>query len=122
MEDNWEARVIFSPGKIAANIYLSRRMRGAGGVREFLVGNDTIKTVTPDKQLRDNELIFATLDDDQLHALQIAIANYGVKLPDAGFVQGKLEATEKHLEDTRTLLSLNTPRLMPPIQAKKEIK
>lgn len=104
MDDQWEARVIFSPGRVANNVYLSRSRRGTGGVREFLTPGNIAKTVTPDKQYADDELIFATLDDDQLHALQMAITNYGIKPPEASYVQGKLEAATEHLADMRKLV------------------
>lgn len=104
MEDAWEARIIFSPGRVANNVYLSRRRRGTGGVREFLTPGDIVKTVTPDKQYKDEELIFATLDDDQLNALQTAITTHGIKPPEASYNQGKLEAVTDHLSDMRALV------------------
>jgi hypothetical protein len=42
----------------------------------------------------------------QLQALSDAINSIGIS-PKQGFIEGKLEATEKHLEDTRKLLKLN---------------
>jgi hypothetical protein len=105
MEDNWEARVIFSPGRVANNVFLSRHRRGEGGVREFVVeGGAKYVTVVPDKPIKDEELVFATLDEDQLRALQVAISAHGIKLPDAGFNNGKLEAMNLHLEDMRHLV------------------
>lgn len=42
-----------------------------------------------------------------LAALLVAISAQGVKTKDLGFAEGKLEATENHLEDLRTLLKLD---------------
>lgn len=96
--DNWQAQIVFTPGRIANAIYLSRSREF--GVREFLKSDDTIITVK-NGEPSDN-IEFAYLDDDQLRALMVALDNHGVKRPDAGFTEGKLEATEKHLEDMRT--------------------
>lgn len=104
MDERWEARVIFNPGRITNSVYISRRRAGTGGVREFLRPDDMVVTVIPGKPLKDEEIIFASLDDDQLQALQTAITDHGIKRPDAGFVEGKLVATERHLEDMRQIV------------------
>ena len=90
------------PGRIANAIYLMRVREY--GVREFLKADDTIITVKRDEHTHDEDLMFATLDDDQLRALQTAITSHGVKPPEASFVQGKLEATTEHLADMRKLV------------------
>lgn len=45
------------------------------------------------------------LDKFQLQAFADELSNMGIK-PQQGFVEGKLEATERHLADTRKLLKL----------------
>lgn len=42
--------------------------------------------------------------DGFLQALLVAIKDQGIKLPEQSFTEGKLQATEKHLEDMRTLV------------------
>ncbi len=104
MEENWEARVVFNPGRITNSIYISRYRPGHGGVREFLRPDDMVVTQIPGKPLKEEEIVFANLDDDQIRALVVAFDKHGVKRPDAGFTEGKLEATEKHLEDMRSIV------------------
>lgn len=114
--DNWEARVVFEPGRLANAVYLIRV--SPYGVRKYLVGKDKVISVEKGKATTE-DLVFAYLDSDQLNALMSAFDAFGVKKPDAGFTEGKLEATEKHLEDMRTMLSLNLPKLMPPKDMRK---
>ena len=45
------------------------------------------------------------LEPEQLQAFADALNEQGYK-PQQGFVEGKLEATESHLKDMRTLLKL----------------
>lgn len=47
---------------------------------------------------------FFTVPHDLLPDLLKALHNQGVKLPDKGHTEGKLEATSKHLEDMRALV------------------
>lgn len=100
MMDNWEAQIIFHPGKVANGIYLSRKREYR--TREFLRSDNTIVTVK-EGEPNDGDLEFAWLDDDQMRALVAAFDKHGIKPPDAGFTLGKLTAVEKHLEDMRTL-------------------
>lgn len=44
------------------------------------------------------------LQNDLLQALFEALSSSGMKLPDTSLIAGKLIATEKHLEDMRTLV------------------
>lgn len=97
----WQAKVMFQPGRVAAGLFIFRRR---DGVKEFLVDNDTILTVTPSKPIANEDLVFAYLEDDQLKAIQQAISEYGVKPPEASFTQGKLEAVTEHLADLRKLV------------------
>ena len=49
-----------------------------------------------------------SLSSEFAGALAGALQEKGIKPPEASFVEGKLVATEKHLEDLRSLLSLKT--------------
>lgn len=99
--ESWEARVVFAPGKMANGVYLSRRKDI--GVREYLRSDNTVITVKNGEPTKE-PIEFAWLDDEQLEALSAAFDQHGVKRPDAGFTEGKLQATEKHLEDMRSIV------------------
>lgn len=110
--NDWQVYISYIPGMDASAIFLRRKT--SYGLTEYLKdGGSQLITHDGTKVIKDNEITFAYLDDDQLRALQTAIAGRGIKPPEASYTEGKLEATEKHLEDTRTLLSLNVPKLMP---------
>lgn len=44
------------------------------------------------------------IPENVLPVLMEALSKNGVKLPEKAFIEGKLEATERHLEDMRTLV------------------
>lgn len=48
---------------------------------------------------------FMHLEQDMLQSLADALNDNGIK-PQQGFIEGKLQATENHLQDMRTLLKL----------------
>lgn len=50
---------------------------------------------------------FMHLEQDMLQGLADALNENGIK-PQQGFIEGKLEATEKHLEDMRRLVFKKT--------------
>lgn len=54
------------------------------------------------------DISISTMADfpDFLHQLQQELHTLGIKAPDKSFVEGKLDATQKHLEDLRVLLDL----------------
>lgn len=100
MMGDWEARVVYEPGRSANAIYLTRH--NATG-REYMLAEDTIRTLREGEVTKD-DLTFARLDDEQMRALLVAFETHGIKLPEASYTQGKLEATESHLEDMRKLV------------------
>lgn len=100
--DNWEAQVVFNPGKICADIYLHRKRDF--GVREFVLEGGKIVKSFKTSEPKPNKLEFATLDDDQIRALMAAFDKYGIKRPEASYTQGKSEAMAEHLADMRKLV------------------
>jgi len=48
-----------------------------------------------------------TIETDLLPLLMEALTKKGVKPPAHSFVEGKLDATERHLQDMRKMLKLN---------------
>lgn len=96
---DWEAKVVYEPGRSTNAIYLTRHT--ASG-REYMLAEDTIRTLRQG-ETTDQDLTFARLDDEQMRALLVAFDSHGVKRPEASYTQGKLEATEGHLEDMRLI-------------------
>ena len=103
MNNEWQVRVDQQMGKTGYQIYIFRLVDM--GVREFLVkGGTEAITVTNDKPRNTEDLIFAELPDDSLAPLLLqALEKRGIPLPSKDYTHGKLEATEKHLEDMRRL-------------------
>lgn len=99
--ENWEARIVFKPGQTTQGVYISRKHSSGG--REYLKSGEMVETVAPGMAPKDDPY-FALLDEDQLKALQVAISEFGIKPPEASYIEGKLEATEKHLEDMRSIV------------------
>ena len=101
-KSNWEAIIQFRPAMMSNAVYLVRRTHI--GAREYLKGNGTVITFTAEDYIKESDdPIFAWLDDSMLAALAAAITKQGIKTPDQNLIQGKLEATERHLEDMRTI-------------------
>lgn len=97
--DNWRVDIEYRPGELSTFIYVSRWL---GHERQFLTkgGEETVMVKKGDFR---GEVHFARYEDDMVGRLIVeALDKRGVKAPAQSFVQGKLEATEKHLEDMRT--------------------
>lgn len=97
--DNWTIRIIDKGYKFTRDVYIFRRVPGG---TEFLTGDNTLKTFKEGEAVDKPTL---ELEPEQLQALADELAKVGYA-PQKGFLQGKLEATEKHLKDMRTLLKL----------------
>lgn len=101
LNDGWKCYVEFNPGMITNSVFLVRRKEF--GVREFLLPDNTIKTVKEGERIEDS-LVFAQLDDDMIAALMQGFDKHGVKPPEQSYTEGKLQATERHLEDMRMIV------------------
>jgi len=75
--------------------------RARGDKTDVLQSNKTIKTIEYGEEYEPTLLI----EDDMLQALAEALHEKGIN-PKKEYVQGKLEATESHLQDMRVLLKL----------------
>ncbi len=74
-----------------------------GKNKVFLVdGGSKERTVVYGEAVDSSEIMFGRIED--LSALALAIKEMNVQLPDESFTKGKLQATEKHLEDMRALV------------------
>jgi hypothetical protein len=92
------------PYQFLTDIFIYREL-SAGRLSVFLPqGEDVME----EKVFEQYAAIPATLTIPQeiLPLLMKALAENGVKPPEASFVSGKLEATEAHLKDMRALLKL----------------
>lgn len=94
--DNWKIKIIDVGYKLEKDIYIFRK-RFDGRIE------------TIDGEVGEVGLVrkpTLSLTNEQLQELADAIASQGIK-PQGGFIDGKLQATEKHLEDMRTLVFKN---------------
>ncbi len=88
---------IKDPGyKFTREIYIYRRLP-SGGIELLGVGELKEGETSPKPTLE--------LEPEQLQAFSNALNENGFK-PQDGFTEGKLEGTERHLADLRTLLKL----------------
>ncbi len=98
--DNWTVKIIDKGYKFERDIYIYAR----SGDKTIVKNSDNTATIygygepIPDKPT-------LSLNPETLQALADALDKVGIK-PQKGFVEGKLQATESHLKDMRTLLKL----------------
>lgn len=97
--ENWTIRIIDVGYRFTRDVFVFRKTLGG---TEFLQG-DTI-TFVPEGSAEQGKPSFQ-LNPEQLQALADELAQVGFK-PQKGFIEGKLQATEDHLKDMRTLLKL----------------
>jgi hypothetical protein len=69
----------------------------------FVRGDGTCITVQDGDNTGDDKLAFAEMSNDQLAAFAQALADKGIKTNKDSIAEGKLAATEKHLEDMRLI-------------------
>lgn len=96
MSGDWKIKIVDVGYKFTRDIYIFRRLHN--GKTEIL-GVGEIKDGDEPKEPT------LELDPQQLQELANTLADNGFK-PQKGFVEGKLQATEKHLSDLRHLLKL----------------
>lgn len=92
--NNWNIRIIDSGYKLTKDVFIFRQT--FDGKTETLGGEIFGMGAMPMKPTIE-------LDDEQLQAFANALNELGIS-PQKEFVEGKLEATEKHLEDMRKLV------------------
>lgn len=102
MNNNWKIQIIEKPGYFVKEIYIYRR--GNAGKIEMLENNGKIKEYKEGSDYTNKP--FISLEPEQMQALSDELSRCGYK-PEKGYQVGKLEATEKHLEDLRKLLKLS---------------
>ena len=101
MKNNLLIQIIDRPGCFERDIYLFYKRDRV----TFLIQGDTAveigEGVCPDKPT-------LRLGPEELQGLVDALSEKGIK-PKQGFIEGKLEATDKHLEDMRRLVFKDQP-------------
>lgn len=98
--ENWTIKIIDKGYKFERDIYIYRRY----GNKIEVMNRDNTRTVYEDGSAIDDKPTLS-LNPESLQAFADALADIGIK-PQKGFIEGKLEATESHLKDMRTLLKL----------------
>ena len=98
MEDNWVIKIVDVGYTYTRDVFIFRRSIGGA---EFIQNDGTALFVAEGSVERPKPTI--QLDPEALQALADELSHVGYK-PQKGFIEGKLTATEKHLEDMRRLV------------------
>jgi hypothetical protein len=103
MFGEWEVKIVDSIVRMGYYIYLTKRTKEG---RVFISNNgEMIHTLTGEQiDKNEEEISFAFLEPDQLKALAEGISAAGVKTQSDFKNEGLLQATNKHLEDMRSLV------------------
>lgn len=98
----WQVQILESPGRWAKDVWIWRE--GGGGDTYIL--NPDLRSETKVKygERRKDDTPTLVLEQDVFAALIDALK--GFKPSERNFVDGKLEGTERHLQDLRKLLKL----------------
>ncbi len=102
------------PDRLGFNMYIVTKTPNGG--REYLKADGKIIKATAGGAVDPEKVKYCYLDEEMLQVLTDEIARHGIK-PQKGYLEGKLEAMENHLDDCRHLLKLDIP-----INISKEVK
>ena len=97
---NWKAQLVQKPGMFGYDLYIF--YKAPNGKIGYVVSGNIIKEI----ERGDSIDIPPTLHiegEEMAKAILEVFSNQGIKI-DKGHTEGKLEATEKHLEDMRRLV------------------
>lgn len=97
---NFKVQIQETPGRITSRIFLFLPREGT---TTFFTHKGTGVEVKEGEAPNYDELYFAEMSPDQLQAFAEALADKGIKTNKDSIAEGKLAATEKHLEDMRTI-------------------
>lgn len=101
---NWEVQIINTMRSFNNRIYLMQRFNNQ---TVFITHQGTQVAVRDDVDIKEEDVWFAEMNNDQLQAFANSLASKGIKTTNDSKNEGLLEATKYHLEDMRTLLKLN---------------
>lgn len=96
--NEWNIKIIDVGYRFTRDVFIFRRSLGGA---EFIQNDGTALFVPEGSAETPNPAI--KLEPEALQALADELARTGYK-PQKGFIEGKLDATEKHLEDMRKLV------------------
>ena len=97
--ENWKVKIVDKGYTDMQDIYIWHK--GFGNKIEMVTGNNTME-VFEDGAIKEPSI---RLNREQLQAFANTLNTLGIN-PQKEYVEGKLEATEKHLQDMRKLLKL----------------
>lgn len=98
MKKDWQVSIQRQVGRIDLALYIYRDL--GNGKFEQVIGNDTIVTLNEGAAFEPTLTLYA----DMLPVLMKELSQFGVKIPEQSFIEGKLYATEEHLKDMRKLV------------------
>lgn len=104
MFGDWKVQIVEVPGMITSKVYLFQYLKE---YTEFLTNKGDIITVKAGELRKEDNLYFTQMTPDQLQAFAEALASKGIKTNKDSIAEGKLTATEKHLNDMRRLVFKN---------------
>lgn len=110
MKNEWRINVASMPGRLHVAVSIWRDVHR--GMIELMHiqedGEVTIQTISQDGQCSGSEVATMIIRGDEFEGIIQAFVAYsrnkGFKDSNESFAEGKLKATEKHLEDMRTLV------------------
>lgn len=105
MNENWRIEVQDRPAQLLTDIWIFRRGDNNKVVVWRNLGDDAMEETEYENGLAKLPATL-TIPTDLKPVLLEALTRNGVKPPEQSFLKGKLEATEEHLRDMRTLLKL----------------
>lgn len=103
MFGDWKVQLLEEPGMVGYKLYLHSTT--LNHQKQFLTkGGLEIETIEEAGVPVDKDLSFCHLNHDQLKAIVEAFSEKGFKTSNDHKIEGLLKATNKHLEDMRTLV------------------
>lgn len=111
MSDEWRVFVEYRPSVLGTFVYVSRKV--AIDKIQFLTKGGEEVTVVDTANPTKDDVYFCRFEDDHIGSLIVkALDERGIKAPSQSFTEGKLQATEAHLNDLRMMI----PRLVTPVK------
>lgn len=99
-QSGWKIKIIDTGYKLSHDVYIFRE---AFGKTEVLNPDGTVASFSREERVSPRP--FMEMDAEMMQEMSDAISKIGIR-PQKGFIEGKLEATESHLRDMRTLMKL----------------
>ena len=112
MSNEWQVRIQYEIGMIGYALYMYRK--NYDGTVDYKTLSGDIK-VAQNKKVDKPLYLFVFESRSQLRQLMEQAEKQGVQAPSTDNALGRLEATERHLQDLRLLI----PRLTPIVKADK---